>query len=304
VKNSRFSLSLFIALAFLLGSSACEKSASPSAMPTPAATLQYGDSQRTLTVDGMQRNYLLHIPPGLPSNQPAALVFVFHGYSETASLIQQTSGFNDISDKGGFIVVYPNGSGPGSGQSWNAVGCCGYAIQHNIDDQAFIRWIISDVDTLTKIDPKQIYATGFSNGALLSYRLACEMSDTFAAVAPVAGVLISTPCLPTQPVAVIDFHGLTDNVVPYAGGGVVPGSGQPFPPVEKSIAHWANLDGCADSPQVEQTAVFTHTTYTSCQSGSAVELYAVKGIGHSWPSQYVVPASQLIWDFFKAHPRQ
>ena len=72
---------------------------------------------------------------------------------------------------------------------------------------------------------------------------------------------------------------------------------------KKSIAHWANLDGCANSPQVEQTAVFIHTTYTPCQSGSAVELYAVKGVGHSWPSQYVVPAAQIIWDFFKAHPK-
>jgi polyhydroxybutyrate depolymerase len=303
MQNSRSTLSLIIALAFLIGSTACGKSAVPASVPSSAATLQPGDSQRALSVNGMQRTYILHIPPGLPSGQPTALVFVFHGYSETASLIQQASGFNDISDKGGFMVVYPNGSGPGSGQSWNATGCCGYAIQNNVDDQAFIRQIIADVGTLTKINPKQIYATGFSNGALLSYRLACEMSETFAAVAPVAGVLISTDCLPTQPVAVIDFHGLTDNVVPYAGGGVVPGSGQPFPPVEKSIAHWANLDGCADSPQVEQTAVFTHTTYSACQSGSAVELYAVKGIGHSWPSQYVVPAAQIIWDFFKAHPK-
>ncbi len=303
MKNSRSYLSLIIAFAFLLGSTACGKSATPASVPTSAATLQPGDSLRTLNVKGMERTYILHIPSGLPAGQPSALVFVFHGLSETASLIQQASGFNDISDKGGFIVVYPNGSGTGSGQSWNATGCCGYAIQNNVDDQAFIRQIITDAGTLTKIDPKQIYATGFSNGALLSYRLACEMSDTFAAVAPVAGVLISDPCQPTQPVAVIDFHGLTDNVVPYAGGGVVPGSGQPFPPVEQSIATWASLDGCPDSPQIEQGAVFTRSSYGACQKGSSVELYAIKGIGHSWPSQYVVPASQMIWDFFKTHPK-
>ena len=62
------------------------------------------------------------------------------------------------------------------------------------------------------------------------------------------------------------------------------------------------FDGCTGSPQVDQTNIYTHTAYTSCDAGSAVELYAVKGIGHAWPSQYVVPASQIIWDFFKAHP--
>ena len=304
MKYPGFHLSLLIACLLMLSSSACSGFGLVSNVTVPSATLQPGDSQRTLTVTGMERNYLLHIPPGLSTGQPAALVFVFHGYSENASFIQQTSGFNEISDKGGFIVVYPNGSGSNGGQSWNAAGCCGYAIQNNVDDQAFISQIISDVGTLTRIEPKKIYATGFSNGALLSYRLACEMADTFAAVAPVAGVLVSSPCLPAQPVAIIDFHGMSDDVVPYNGGGTLPISGKPFPPVEQSIGTWSKLDGCAKTPQVEQSAVFSHTTYTGCQKGSAVELYAVKGIGHSWPTQYVVPASQLIWDFFKAHPKQ
>ena len=89
MKNSRFYLSLIFALALVLGSTACGKSTSPSAVPTPAATLQPGDSQRTVNVNGMERSYILHIPSGLPAGQPTALVFVFHDYSETASLIQQ-----------------------------------------------------------------------------------------------------------------------------------------------------------------------------------------------------------------------
>lgn len=268
-----------------------------------AATYQPVEAQRTVLVDGLERAYLLHIPSGLKVSQPASLVFVFHGLAENANLIQQTSGFNEIADKNGFVVVYPNGSGSAGALSWNAGACCGYALDNNINEPAFIRLIISDLATVIKIDPKRIYASGFSNGALLSYRLACEMSDTFAAVAPVSGVLLIISCQPAQPVSIIDFHGMTDNVVPYNGGGVNPGTSQPFPPVEESISTWTQLNGCDKSPKVEQTGVFTSTTYSACKDGSTVELFAVKGVGHSWPSQYIVPASQMIWDFFASHSK-
>jgi polyhydroxybutyrate depolymerase len=308
MKNFNSFLYFLTAVVVCAGMTACAKTvstetATPTARP-PIATIQSGDSQRTLTIDGLERTYLLHIPTGLSSEQPIPLVFVFHGLGENADLIQQASGFNDIADKNNFIVVYPNGSGSSGGLSWNAGKCCGYALDSNVSEADFVRQIISDLGTLAKIDPKRIYATGFSNGGLLSYRLACEMSDTLAAVAPVAGVLVYDPCQPVQPVSVIDFHGLSDTIVPYAGGGVIPGLGQPFPPVEHSLLTWSSLDGCSGSPQIDQNGLLTHTSYGSCKSGSTVELYAVKGIGHSWPSQYVVPASQMIWDFFETHPKQ
>jgi polyhydroxybutyrate depolymerase len=311
MKNFKIWLFISISVALLSSTTACGKTAptpttTPLATPTAtiaAATLQPGDSERTLTVNGVERTYLLHIPPGLTAGQSEPLVFVFHGFTENASMIQQASGFNDVADKNGFIVVYPNGSGTSGSLSWNASGCCGSALASNIDESAFVRQIISDLGSIAKIDPKRTYASGFSNGALLSYRLACEMSDTFAAVAPVAGVLLFSPCQPTQPVSIIDFHGLTDNVVPYAGGGTVPSTGKPFPPVEQSLATWVNLDGCSNAPTTDQSGLLTHTAYGSCKNGSAVELYTVQGIGHSWPSQYIVPASEIIWDFFKAHPK-
>jgi polyhydroxybutyrate depolymerase len=316
MKNYSIFFYAFIAAVLLTGASACGRISLtpvtvPSSIPSPVpsqtaalATLKPVDSQRKLTINGLERSYLLHIPLGLVTGQPVPLVFVFHGLGEAANLIQQASGMNAVSDTNGFIVVYPNGSGSSSALSWNAGKCCGYALQNNIDETAYIRQIIADVGTFVQIDPKRIYASGFSNGGLLSYRLACEMSDTFAAIAPVAGVMLFDQCQPKQPVALIDFHGLSDNVVPIGGGGIIPDVGQPFPPVEDSIAAWVKFDDCVNPPQIEQTTVFTHTSYSSCQSNSAVEFYAIKGIGHSWPSQYVVQASQKIWDFFKAHPKQ
>ncbi len=315
MKISTLSFYAFLAIIIFLGGAACGGAPTatavvpipPTSNPTQTSvppTLQPVDSQRSLTINGMERTYLLHLPPGLLAGDPVPLVFVFHGLGEAANLIQQASGMNAVADANGFIVVYPNGSGSSGGLSWNAGKCCGYALQNKVDETAFVQQIITDVNTLAQIDPKRIYASGFSNGGLLSYRLGCDMADTFAAVAPVAGVLVYDECQPGQPVALIDFHGMTDNVVPPGGGGIIPDFGQPFPPVEESITTWSKFDGCTGSPQVEDTPVFTHTAYSSCQQNTAVELYAVKGIGHSWPSQYVVQASQMIWDFFKAHPKQ
>ena len=87
------------------------------------------------------------------------------------------------------------------------------------------------------------------------------MSDTFAAVAPVAGALLTDPCRPGRPVSVISFHGSVDPVVPYAGGGTVNPTGQPFPPTQQSIATWVGLDGCAATPKVQQAAVYTHIIF-------------------------------------------
>jgi polyhydroxybutyrate depolymerase len=278
----------------------------PSPMPTNTAltaTFQPQDGERTLKVNNLERTYLIHIPSGLIQTEQIPLMFVFHGLSENAAYIKQASGMDETANAHQFIVVYPNGSGPEGGQSWNAGPCCGYAFEHQVDDLEFIRQIIADVSTLAKVDPKQIYAAGFSNGALFTYRLACEMSDTFASVAPLAGVMLNDPCAPSQPVSIIHFHGLVDNLVPISGGGIIPSTGKPFPGAEESVAAWAKLDGCTETPNTEETPVFTHVTYSGCKNSTAVEFYAIKGVGHSWPSQYIVQADELIWQFFQSHPK-
>jgi polyhydroxybutyrate depolymerase len=294
---------LFLAAVALAG---CAPTAGMTAtsVPTAAATIPPGDSEHTLTADSMQRTYLLHVPPGFSSAEPAALVFMFHGLAEDGLYMSVVSGMSDIADANGFLVVYPDGTAPPGPLSWNAGGCCGYALLNQVDEPAFIREILADLGQTFTIDPKRIYAAGFSNGALLSYRLGCEMSDIFAAIAPVAGILSFSPCEPQKPVSVIHIHGSNDVSVPIGGGGTNPSTGLAFPSVDRGIATWVRLDGCEDSPQKTQEGMVTNTYYRSCRNGTSVELYIVKGMGHMWPSPSILPASQIIWDFFAAHPKQ
>jgi polyhydroxybutyrate depolymerase len=306
VKNLKIYISLLVAINMLFVTTACNfVGAKPASTLTaiPIVEIQPVDSERTLTVQGMERTYFLHIPSGLNDQKSVAMVFLFHGYRESDTEARTYSGLDKIADANGFIVVYPNGSGTSSDRSWNGGGCCGYANENNIDEPAFIHAIIADVESLASVDNKRIYATGFSNGALLTYRLACEMSDTFAAVAPVAGVLLYNPCQPQQPVSLIHVHGLMDSTVPLEGGGLNPSTGEPFPPVKQSIETWTKLDGCPGVENVEQIGVVSHTTYGQCLPGVDVELYTVDGNGHTWPFVKATPISQTIWEFFAAHPK-
>lgn len=296
--NRKISFLIIVMLFIGLFIGGCAKAATPvptttpTTTPSPAPTIQPGNSNRTLKVGDLNRAYILHIPPGINLVRPVPVVIIFHGYTTPPnSMINM--GFNGISDNSGFLVVYPTG---GIGLSWNAGGCCGPAVTNNIDDIAAVREILSDLGTIANVDPKRIYATGHSNGGMFAYRLACEMSGTFAAIASVSGPLFFAPCQPKQPVSIWEEHGMGDTGVPYAGG-------NGFPPVEKGIATWVQIDGCNGTPDKSKQGLVTHSIYSGCRAGTAVELYMIDVQGHGWAYAPILADLQLIWDFFAAHPK-
>lgn len=310
MKQNPFALIAWLAIFFLTG---CGRiaSAAEAAVPTlgsvePAPTLAPDDSERSLTVNGEQRAYLLHIPSGLPADTPVPLVLVFHGLFSDAKLARQITGFNDIADAKGFLVVYPNGTGPNQDSlAFDAGVCCGAAAQQGVDEEAFVRAILADLKQVATIDPKRIYSTGLDNGAFLSQRFACEMSGTFAAIASVNGALGYAPCQPNELVSVLHIHGLDDKYMPYRGGTRVPGTDNQFlPPALDVITAWALRDGCSAQTTEQRAGIATTITFAGCPAGIGVEIITLTGLAHSWPSPYAVPASEMVWDFFAAHPKQ
>jgi polyhydroxybutyrate depolymerase len=280
----------------------------PSVTPSPAVTstptpapLVFSLAQRKVTVGPLDRTYYLYVPKYFAPGTTVPVVFIFHGYSGEGALMISATGFNKIADAAGFLVVYPDGTGPAGRLSWNAGGCCGSAAAGNVDESAFVGEILRDLaDAGAAVDPDRIYAAGFSNGGMLSYRLACDMSETFAAVAPVAGILLVDACRPAQPVSLLHIHGTADTVVPFTG----PNPDNPaWPAVQDGITVWAGFDGCDPVPQTGRKGIAARTVYPSCAAGSAVELYLLDGVGHQWPGEFIWPASQTIWNFFAAHPK-
>ena len=307
---------VFLVLCVLLATVlACRGTAATQTPPSAGQTdepLPTGDVEVTLIYAGVKRSYVLHIPPGHDASRPVPLVLAFHGITLNAYEMIRISGFNAQSDADGFIVVYPNASG--TQMSWNGGHCCGEASANNVDDVGFVRAIISEVSTSLNIDPKRIYATGFSNGAILVYRLACEMSDQIAAIGPVSATqaVEDLPnCQPARPVPIIHFHGTDDEPNPYDGGETP--AGAHFISVEDAMRFWTEMDGCPAQPQQTESGSILHDVYAPCESGAAVELYTIEGGLHAWPGGEAVSArmgeptmeisaTALLWEFFVAYP--
>jgi polyhydroxybutyrate depolymerase len=284
------------------------------------------DSERTLQMDGIERSYLVHIPPGASERHSIPLVLVLHGGAGTAVLVAKQTGFREQADSANFIVAFPNGTdrprplmnllGKPGFLTWNAGGCCGYAMDHLINDVGFLRGLVTELERSYPIDRRRIYAAGISNGGMMAYRLGCEASDIFAAIGVVSGVLVTQPCLPSAPLSVIDFHGTDDRYVPLTGG-VGPKSliGTEFPPVRDSISFWVGIDAC-HAPQEAQIAQgVTAFEYPKCRAGTAVTFNLIQGGGHAWPGgdrislildppSTTVNATAVIWRFFAAHPKE
>ena len=278
---------------------------SPTFIETPEPTItpepesKHGDFENIVIVNELERSYLLHIPPGLDDEQPIPVVFAFHGYTHSPKDMQTISQFDEIADQEQFLVVYPMGIELSWNTGWEGSPHFGYSLANNVNDIEFVRLILSDLEGNTNINPNRIYAVGFSQGGMLVYRLACEMSDTFAAIASVSGNHLISNCNPTLPVSIIHIHGLKDTSVKYSGGGAFD-----FPHVDEGIETWTELNNCTGSEKEEDEANgITHITYETCEAGTSVELYTTDSGTHSY-YRIGIPASETIWEFFSEHPKR
>lgn len=259
------------------------------------AALAPGNYERDLTVDGVARDYRLHVPPSYDGATSVPLVVNIHGFTSNAVQQEAISAILPIADAEGFVVVHPNGIA----NAWNAGICCG---NPTLDDVGFLRTVVADVGAQVRIDPARIYVTGLSNGGAMSHRLACEAADLFAAAAPMAFPIPFVPltgCQPSRPIAVMTGMGLTDVLVPYEGGG--------FPSAAETFARWKAIDGCT-SAQPDQTEVLGASrceTYTQCDAGVETRLCSItaRSFGGSFFDGHVLylnddfDLTQSIWDF-------
>jgi polyhydroxybutyrate depolymerase len=283
-----------------LAITACSRSVESTAFaPTPSNTPPVAISENEILSSGEKRHFLLHVPAKYDGT-PTSLVVNFHGYGSNSAQQEELSGMSAKADEAGFIVVYPDGNQA----SWFTG-----PIPQGDRDRQFVRDLINHISTLYNIDPKRIYATGMSNGGGMTNRVACNLADLFAAVAPNAGAYdYSKDCSPSRPVPILAFHGLDDEGVPYEGfqtQAIVPA-------IETWASDWAERNGC-DPKATITTPVETVTmhSWTNCEENADVILYALDGHGHSWPgssmmygeiTSQAVNATDVMWDFFQAHP--
>ncbi|MBX9849844.1 MAG: prolyl oligopeptidase family serine peptidase [Rhodocyclaceae bacterium] len=299
-----------------------ERTADPATTPdTSSRITQPGDYRYSIQFGGETRLYRLHVPTSYRPGTPVPLLFALHGGGGSMDYQADDSSYGQItsSEKNGHIVVVPNGISrfdSGKLATWNAGKCCGQARDKQVDDVGFIRQIVANLTRQLDIDPKRIYATGMSNGGMMAYRLACEMPDVFAAIAPVAGTDNTVACTPTRPVSVLHIHARNDERVLYEGGAGFGKRSQDavtdFKSVPASLNEWLTHNSCAPTPQrVLDVAGAYCDRYNACKNGSEVQLCITETGGHSWPGgkkarakegpSQALSANDVMWEFFKRH---
>ncbi len=284
-------------------------------------SLAPGDYPRSIDVDGRSRTYHIHVPPTYDANKPTPLVFIFHGMGGDAPAIIQITGMSRKSDQAGFLVVYPEGSGSKELRTWEAGQRRGPDAGDHPNDVEFVRALLAELPKLLSIDTTRVYAAGISNGGMLCYRLASELSDRFAAIASVAGPTAYEIAPPKELVPVLHFHGTADRVVPWTG----PAKGTPamirFDSVERTMSRWIEFNRCdpvptvsAEPDRVRDATTVTRKYFAPKPGGAEVTLYLIEGGGHTWPGQPPqfafagrstkdIVANDIIWEFFSRHRR-
>jgi polyhydroxybutyrate depolymerase len=287
------------------------------ALPSP------GDSKGSLvTDDGRTRTYVIHTPANYDPKKTYPLVLLFHGgYGSGARILSKTR-FASKADKAGFIVVAPDGVD----NHWNDGRGTANA---TVDDVGFVRKLIKALEARFAVNPRQIYATGISNGGKFTARLGCELSDTFAAIGtvsgPIAGELLSS-CKPA-PISMVGIQGTADPLNPIdggeSGGGYALAKGGMAASAAETMKLWAKVNSCDLTPNVanvpprvnDGTKVVKYS-YAGCSAGTNVDYYIVQGMGHGWPpaqgalamrisgsTSHNISATDVMWDFFNEHSR-
>lgn len=270
---------------------------------------------KSIKVGKIRRSYVVNTPQGY-GDKPAPLVLVLHGAMANTFAMAWDTRMTEKANEHGFIVVYPRGIGIAKTlMTWNAGDCCGIAKLRNIDDIAFLKVLIKQLREDYKVDGDRIYIAGASNGGMMAYKAAIELSDQIAAIATANGTMMTSELKPGEPVSILAFHGTKDHIVPYQGG---PG-GLPFWKIigtkaADNVKFWAERDKCSATAVRESIGNYVKESYRNGANGTEVCVYIVNGGKHNWPggrgtiissdaAMSKLDATDIICKFFLAHPK-
>ncbi|MBI1361014.1 MAG: polyhydroxybutyrate depolymerase [Alphaproteobacteria bacterium] len=283
-------------------------------------------SEETLEHGGRTRHFLVHDFSG---GKPAPTVIVLHGGGGNSANAADMTQFDVVAAREHLLAVYPDGTGAlpgGRVETWNAGHCCAYAMENKVDDVGFISKLIDGLVASGRADAKRIYVTGMSNGGMMAHRLARELPDKIAAIAPVVGAVFGDEPPPSGAVSALIIVGADDHTLPGAGGKVGgdrkdgaiarlarPPADHDIAPAKAAADYWVKTDGCRD-PVESSVAGAKLVSWSRCRDGTEVDFYTVANNGHAWPGgrpgraeadppSTAFSASETMWAFFKRHSR-
>jgi polyhydroxybutyrate depolymerase len=270
-------------------------------LPLAKPRIEPGRYVKSIEEGGIERSYILRVPWKYDSRTRLPLVILLHGWGSNALDAETATRFGAKSEQEGFLLAVPNGTeGVGKLKGWN-VGFLRLGGQ-NVDDVKFTGDLLDQLERDLAVDENRVYVAGHSNGAMMAYELGAKLSDRIAAIAVVSGTigtLHQRVDVPLSPVSAIIFHGKEDATVPYDDSAKALLQSISAP---ESAKWWASKDGCGDASEtIEQKGEVAICDYRGGRNKTEVELVSIAKGDHSWPSD--VRATDMIWDFFRSHPR-
>ena len=270
--------------------------------------------------DQRDRHYEVVLPgPGRATHLP--VIMAIHGATGSLETYRKVANLEALARREGILVVYPEGTRVGNVLLWNASACCLLGPRPP-DDVDFLLHVLDDIERRFAVDPRRVYAVGMSNGAMMTYRLATEAPERFAAVATVAGPMALRHFEPRAPISIMHIQSVDDPILPFAGRRMPP---LPLPSGEKTLRRWLDYAHCPAEPVSEtvrhasrgEPAAWqaTRTRWAPCDAETEIILWKLAGAGHVWPGGYqpahlrafaggefdVIDASREIWQFFQRH---
>jgi polyhydroxybutyrate depolymerase len=256
-----------------------------------ASTIASAQVNSTITHNGITRDHIIYAPASYVAGTPTPLVFVMHGFTQSASAIMNVTGFNYLAEQEGFLVAYPNGVNNG----WNTNSP--FPGGSTADDVGYIGALLDSLQAQYSVDSTRVYACGFSAGGYMSHKLGCESPKCFAAIASVSGTINNGDvggCAPQHTPGVLQIHGTSDFIVSY-NGSIFSGLG-----VQEVLDLWTANLACATPPVVTPyNATVEQQVYAPCNGNATVVHYKISGGGHTWPTGSTFSATDVIWDFFQ-----
>jgi polyhydroxybutyrate depolymerase len=292
-----------------------------SRLSKPGTTIKY------MSAGGDSGGYIQELPSRYTGRTAMPVVMDLHGYDVSAVDMVKITRLGTYGNREGFVTITPQVARPFP--YWKT--------GSTSKDVAFLRGVISRVESTLCVDQNRLFVTGYSNGAIMASVLACVDAAQVAAIAPVSGIANPAACHPSHPVSVVAFHGTADPLVPYTGGLGAAAYRLPLPPgtrgnlsqllgknvpqstkgpsIPQTTATWAKRDDCASTPTTRVYAKDVALISYACPNGATVSLYRIRGGGHTWPGSVVesetkalgattmaISADKIIWSFFESHP--
>ncbi|MEW5987835.1 MAG: PHB depolymerase family esterase [Chloroflexota bacterium] len=277
-----------------------------------AAPSNHGEQVDDIIIDLGRGPVVVHVPPSYNPDVPTPLILLLHGYTNTGQEVEDWWQLTPLADEYGFLYAHPDGTEDLLGfQFWNATNAC-CAFLGSADDSGYLQALVDAIKDAANVDPGRVYFAGHSNGGFMSHRMACDHSDTVAAIASLAGATWKNPadCAPAQPVHVLQIHGTLDIVIQYNGGCTLPGAC--YPSARGTVRQWAAHNGCDPVPDTSLPRLNLDATLpgdetqvarfdSNCAAGGSAELWTIQGGSHS--PNFSDDFSRLVVEFLLAHGR-